>query len=201
MVASAESNVRLLESMGFSNIVVGLKSSDVLETIEAYRLFSKKWDYPLHLGLTEAGFGVRGAIKSAVALGILLEEGIGDTIRVSLTDDPVREVEAAYDILRALRLRQHGPEIISCPTCGRCSVDLQRIVREVERGLGGVTKPIKVAVMGCEVNGPGEAKQADVGLAFSKSWGFIFKRGKIQMRVEPQEAVDALLEYIYCEDL
>jgi len=187
--------------MGFSNIVVGLKSSDVLETIEAYRLFSKKWDYPLHLGLTEAGFGVRGAIKSAVALGILLEEGIGDTIRVSLTDDPVREVEAAYDILRALRLRQHGPEIISCPTCGRCSVDLQRIVREVERGLGGVTKPIKVAVMGCEVNGPGEAKQADVGLAFSKSWGFIFKRGKIQMRVEPQEAVDALLEYIYCEDL
>ncbi len=201
MVASAGRNVRLLESFGFRDIVVALKSSDVSETIEAYRRFSRRWNYPLHLGLTEAGFGSQGIIKSSVCLGVLLSEGIGDTIRVSLTGDPVQEVEAAYDILLALKLRQHGPEIIACPTCGRCSVDLEKIASEIKLGLKSFNKPIKIAIMGCEVNGPGEAKNADVGLAFSNFNGFIFKKGKIVETVESRKAVQSLLKHIRKEDL
>ncbi len=189
MLASVEQNIRLLKSKGFSDIVVALKSSEVNETIEAYRRFSRKYDYPLHLGLTEAGSGSQGLIKSAICLGVLLKEGIGDTIRVSLTGDPVNEVKAAYDILRAVGLRKRGIEFVSCPTCGRTSVDLEPIVNQIKQELSTVIKPIKVAIMGCEVNGPGEAKEADFGLAFSKARGYIFSKGKILKQVPVETAV------------
>ncbi|MBW2988127.1 4-hydroxy-3-methylbut-2-en-1-yl diphosphate synthase [Candidatus Woesearchaeota archaeon] len=196
MLASVAENIRLLERLGFEDIIVALKSSDVVETIEAYRRFSKQYDYPLHLGLTEAGLGLSGAIRSAIAIGVLLSEGIGDTIRVSLTGNPVEEVRAAYDILSALKLREYGAVLVSCPTCSRCSVDLLRIVKEVKQHISSIKKPIKIAIMGCEVNGPGEAKEADVGLAFSHSKGFLFKHGKIIQRVEQSEAIPALIRLI-----
>jgi (E)-4-hydroxy-3-methylbut-2-enyl-diphosphate synthase len=197
MIASVEGNIKMIEGMGLSNIIVALKSSDVLDTIEAYRRFSAKHSYPLHIGLTESGFGIEGAVKSAVALGVLLEEGIGDTIRVSLTGDPVQEVEAAYDILSALGLRQKpGVSIISCPTCARCSVELEIYAKEVKQKLALIKKPLKVAVMGCEVNGPGEAKHADFGLAFSKGQGHIFMRGEIVKQVSKGDAVDTLVQLI-----
>ncbi|MEJ5301087.1 MAG: flavodoxin-dependent (E)-4-hydroxy-3-methylbut-2-enyl-diphosphate synthase [Thermodesulforhabdaceae bacterium] len=178
MVESAIRHINMLEALNFNLIKISLKSSSVLDTIEAYRLLAKKIPYPFHLGVTEAGSPVQGAIKSALGIGILLYEGIGDTIRVSITGPPEEEIPIAYGILRALGLRKRGAEIISCPTCGRTEIDLIRIVREVEERLAKVKTPIKVAIMGCVVNGPGEAREADVGIAGGRGKGIIFKEGK-----------------------
>ncbi len=187
MVESALGHVKILEKRGYYETKISLKSSAVLETIAAYRLLSTKCDYPLHIGITEAGGLLRGAVKSAVGLGILLWEGIGDTLRVSLTADPVQEVIAAYEILRALDIRKRGPEIISCPTCGRTEIDLIGLAAEVEKRLSRETAPIKVAVMGCVVNGPGEAREADIGLAGGRDKGSIFCKGEIIRTVRGQE--------------
>ena len=168
MADSAMSHIRLLEGWGFRDIVVSLKASDVPRTVEAYRLLAARCDYPFHLGITEAGAEEAGVIKSAAGIGALLAEGIGDTIRVSLTEDPVREVEVAWGILKSMGLRRHGPEFIYCPTCGRCEVDLATLAAEVERRLKDLRAPITIAVMGCVVNGPGEAREADIGFAAGK---------------------------------
>jgi (E)-4-hydroxy-3-methylbut-2-enyl-diphosphate synthase len=168
LVESAGRHIKILEGLKFRSIKVSLKASDVMRTVEAYRLFAEKFSYPVHIGISEAGPAFSGTVKSAVGLGILLSEGIGDTIRVSLTADPVEEVKVAYEILKSLHLRQIGPELISCPTCGRCQVDIRGIVEKVETKLSDVKKPIKVAVMGCVVNGPGEAREADIGIAGGK---------------------------------
>ncbi len=187
MVESALVHVAMLEDRGFYNTKISLKSSNVLETIAAYKLLAKKCNYPLHIGITEAGGLLRGSIKSAVGLGILLWEGIGDTLRVSLTADPVQEVIAAYEILRSLALRHYGPEIISCPTCGRTEIDLIGLAAKVEERLKGERAPIKVAVMGCVVNGPGEAREADIGLAGGRDKGSIFCKGKVIRNVRGQD--------------
>lgn len=183
LVAGCLRYVRMIEKMRYRDMVISLKASTVLDTIEAYRLVARACQYPLHLGVTATGSPGAGAIKSAIACGILLEEGIGDTLRVSLTDDPAYEVEAAKAILEALELRSFGPQIISCPTCGRCQVDLVSLVKKMEHALsvlapGRRSKPVKVAIMGCVVNGPGEAAEADIGIAFGKNEGLFFARGK-----------------------
>jgi (E)-4-hydroxy-3-methylbut-2-enyl-diphosphate synthase len=196
MVESAMRHVRILEEMDFYDIIISLKASDVPRTVEAYRLIAQKVDYPLHLGITEAGTAFSGTIKSAVGLGILLAEGIGDTIRVSLTDHPVQEVRVGYEILKSLGLRSYGPTVISCPTCGRCKIDLVKIAREVEAGISNIKEPLKIAVMGCVVNGPGEAREADIGIAGGKGKGILFKRG-IKIRNIPEEKlVEELLDEI-----
>ena len=180
MVAETLGYVRQFEDWGFSDIVLSLKASDVLSTVEAYRAVAARCDCPLHLGVTAAGPPATGTIKSAVALGILLNEGIGDTIRVSLTGPPHREVEVAYDILASLGLRERRhPEIVSCPTCGRCEIDLAALVEQVEVALRGAPPSLTVAVMGCVVNGPGEAADADIGVAGGKGIGYIFRKGKL----------------------
>ena len=189
MVESALSHVALLEQRGFYDTKISLKSSSVLESIAAYRLLAQRCEYPLHIGITEAGGLVRGSVKSAVGLGILLWEGIGDTMRVSLTADPVQEVVVAWEILRALGLRRRGPEIISCPTCGRTEIDLMGLAAEVERRLASETADIKVAVMGCVVNGPGEAREADLGLAGGRDKGIIFRKGEVIRSERGQEAL------------
>ncbi len=189
MVESALAHVRILEKKNFHDIKISLKSSSVLETIEAYKLLAGRCEYPLHVGITEAGGLLRGAVKSAVGLGILFWEGIGDTLRVSLTADPVQEVIAAYEILRSLGLRNYGPEIISCPTCGRTEIDLIALAKAVEERLLTETMPMKVAVMGCVVNGPGEAKDADIGLAGGKDKGIIFRKGEVIRSVKGQDAL------------
>ncbi len=196
MVRSALSHVRLLEGAGFEQIVISLKSSSVADTIEAYQMISKKCDYPLHLGITEAGMWRQGTVKSALGIGYLLLHGIGDTIRVSLTGDPVREVKVAFDILRAAGVRRRGVELISCPTCGRCQVDLSSVAAEVDAALSDITESLTVAVMGCIVNGPGEAKEADVGVAAGRGRGAIFREGEIVNRVDEDEIVSALLEEV-----
>jgi len=196
MVASALGQVRLMEDLGFSNLKVSLKSSDVLTMIRAYQLLAAEIDYPLHLGVTEAGSLLPAAIKSALGIGTLLQQGIGDTIRVSVTGDPVREIPVAYAILRALKLRLVGPEVISCPTCGRCEINLPRLVQTVERRLRGEKTYLKVAVMGCVVNGPGEAAEADVGIAGGRGTGMLFRRGKIIGRVREADFAEALLAEI-----
>lgn len=196
MVYCAMEYVELAQSLGLDQIKVSLKASDVMETVEAYRRFSQLSDVPLHLGVTEAGPPFSGSIKSAVGLGILLYEGIGDTIRVSLTGPSVLEVRAAYHILRALGIRSRGVEIISCPTCGRCEVDLFPIVRELEDKVAQFPYCLKVAVMGCPVNGPGEAKEADVGIAAGKTMGVLFRKGKVIASVPPDKWVERLLEEI-----
>ncbi len=193
LVESAIRNVHFFEDMGFSNIKISIKSSNVLDTIKAYELLSEKTDYPLHLGVTEAGTLISGTIKSAIAIGYLLLKGIGDTFRVSLTRPPVEEVRAAYEILRALNLRHRGPEIISCPTCGRCQIDLFSLVEKVENGLNDVTTSIKVAIMGCVVNGPGEAKEADIGVAGGKGTGILFKKGKLVRKVPEEMLAETLI--------
>ncbi len=193
---SALYHVKLLEKFDFHNIVVSLKSSDVQTTIEAYRLMSEKCNYPLHLGVTEAGTTRMGIIKSSVGIGALLSEGIGDTIRVSLTADPVEEIYAAKDILSALGLRKEGVQFVSCPTCGRTRIDLVGLANKVEEALRGVEKNIKVAVMGCVVNGPGEAKEADIGLAGGDGCAVIFKKGEVIRKVSEEQALQALLEEI-----
>lgn len=189
LVASAMGHVRLLEKRGFYNTKISLKSSHVLESIAAYRLLAKRCDYPLHIGITEAGTLVRGAVKSAVGLGILLWEGLGDTLRVSLTANPVEEVRVAYGILRALGLRRHGPEVISCPTCGRTEIDIIALAQAVEDRLRDEVAPITVAVMGCVVNGPGEAREADLGLAGGRDKGVLFRKGHIVRTVYGQDAL------------
>jgi (E)-4-hydroxy-3-methylbut-2-enyl-diphosphate synthase len=196
IVESAEGHIRILEDLDFHDIKVSLKASNVMMTVQAYRIFSSRFDYPLHIGITETGPASTGAIKSAVGLGILLEEGIGDTMRVSLTADPVEEVRVAYEILRAAGVRKRGAEIISCPTCGRCEVDMKPIAEEVERVLRSVDRPITVAVMGCIVNGPGEAREADYGIAGGKGMGIIFRNGKIVKTVPEAELLGALLKLI-----
>lgn len=196
LVASAERHIRILEDLDFTSIKVSLKASDVIKTVEAYRMFSKRFDYPLHIGISGAGPTFLGTIKSAVGLGILLSEGIGDTIRVSLTADPVQEVRVAYEILKSLHLREMGPEIISCPTCGRCEIDIRGLVEKVEARLRDVKTPIKVAVMGCVVNGPGEAREADIGIAGGRGIGILFREGKVIKKVKEDKLLSTLNQEI-----
>jgi len=196
IVASALRNIKLLESFDFDRIKVSLKASDVLSTVKAYRLIASKTHYPLHIGITEAGPLLKGAIKSSLGMGILLAEGIGDTIRVSLTAPPIEEVKVGYAILRALKLRRFGPEIISCPTCGRCEVNIEGIVKELENRISHLKKSITIAVMGCVVNGPGEAREADIGIAAGKKSGVLFKRGKPVGKVAAESLVDRLIKEI-----
>jgi (E)-4-hydroxy-3-methylbut-2-enyl-diphosphate synthase len=197
MVDAALGEVRLLESLDFDLIKVSLKAFDVPTTIEAYEAIAKKIPYPLHLGITEAGLPWSGAIRSAVGLGVLLYEGIGDTVRVSLTTSDARqEVEAAYEILKSLKLRGHGPTLVSCPSCGRSESDIVRLAQIVEERLKEVRKPIKVAVMGCVVNGPGEARDADVGIACGKGRGVIFRKGEKVRTVEEPDFLEALMREV-----
>ena len=193
---SALYHASLLEKFDFYDIVLSMKSSTVSTMIQAYELAAAQCDYPLHLGVTEAGTERMGVIKSAAGLGALLTKGIGDTIRVSLTADPVREVYAADDILRALDLKEGGVQFVSCPTCGRTRIDLVKIANEVEDRLRGCTKNIKVAVMGCIVNGPGEAREADIGIAGGDGCGLVFKKGEVIAKVDESRLVDALMEEI-----
>jgi len=196
MVSSALRTIEWMESLGFHLIKISLKASDVLRTVEAYRLFSEKSDYPLHLGVTEAGRGPAAIVKSSLGIGLLLSEGIGDTLRVSLTGDPVEEVRVGHGILRALDIRKRGVEIISCPTCGRCEIDLTRFVEKVERGVKKISTPLTVALMGCVVNGPGEAKEADIGIAGGKGVGVLFKKGKVVRKLKERDFVSVLLKEI-----
>ena len=188
------------EKWGFYNFKVSIKGSDVLENIRANELFAQHTDIPLHIGITEAGIGLKGIVKSSVGIGILLYKGIGDTVRVSLTDDPEVEVETAYAILQSLGLRRRGIEIIACPTCGRIEVDLPKVVKEVEEKLKGLEKPLKVAIMGCVVNAIGEAREADLGLACGRGFAWLFKEGKPIKRVGEEEMVQALLEEVLNHD-
>ena len=197
MAASAKSAVESMEESGFTDLVVSIKSSDPLLTIERYRLLSREIRYPLHVGLTEAGTVREGAIRSAVAIGTLLADGIGDTIRVSLTGDPVTEVEAAYSILKSLSLRRRGMTLISCPTCGRTAVPLIEVAERVEELIRDLPYHLKVAVMGCAVNGPGEAREADIGIAGGKGEFLLFKRGVIVGKVSPEEVYDVLMKAIH----
>lgn len=196
LVESALGHVRLLEAEDFYDIKISLKAHDVPLTIAAYRKMSEAADYPLHLGITEAGTPQSGMIKSAVGIGALLAEGIGDTIRVSLTGDPLVEVKVANEILKSLGLREYGPTLIACPTCGRTSIDLAQIAADVEARLEGVSRPIQVAVMGCVVNGPGEAREADVGIAGGRGEGLVFRKGEVLRRVPEDQLVTELFKEI-----
>jgi len=196
MVESALRHIEFLESMGVSAMKISIKASDVIRTVVSYRLLSTRTDWPLHVGVTEAGSLVRGTVKSSLGIGILLAEGIGDTIRVSLTGDPVEEVRVGFEILKALHIRERGPDIVSCPTCGRCSLDLVHIVNEVERALLTETKPVHLAIMGCVVNGPGEAREADIGIAGGKGHGVLFKKGKVVQKVPEDRLVEVLLDEV-----
>jgi len=196
MVESALRHVALLEQLDFDLIKISLKSSDVPDTIASYRLLSQKTDYPLHLGVTEAGTLVGGTVKSALGIGLLLYEGIGDTLRVSITGPPEEEIPIAYSILRTLHLRERGIELVSCPTCGRTEIELIPLVKEAERILGKVKSPLKVAIMGCVVNGPGEAREADVGIAGGKGKGILFKKGERVEKVDESDLLPRLLKEI-----
>ncbi len=196
MVESALRYIEIAESEGYHDLIVSLKSSDVITAVEAYRLYARQADYPTHIGITEAGKAPYAVTKSACGLAPLLLDGIGDTIRISLLGDPVPEIQAAFDILQATQRRVRKPELIACPTCGRLEIDLEGIVAELERRLAGRTTPVKVSVLGCVVNGPGEAREADLGIAAGKGKGVIFKRGEIVRHVQESEMVDALLEEI-----
>jgi len=193
IVESAFGHIRILEDLDYREIKVSLKASDVLTTVEAYRLFAKQSDYPVHIGISEAGTMRSGTIKSSVGLGILLSEGIGDTMRVSLTADPVEEVRVAYEILKALRIRQRGVNLVSCPTCGRTEIDIIGLAETVERRLSHIIEPLTVAVMGCVVNGPGEAREADIGIAGGKGTGLLFRHGEIVSRFDEKELADVLV--------
>lgn len=196
MVESALKHVQLLEKYGFKDIIISLKASNVMKTLEAYQLIATVVDYPLHIGITEAGTIKSGTIKSAVGIGAILAQGLGDTIRVSLTGDPVEEIEVAYSILKALNLRRGGVNIISCPTCGRTEINLVEIANQVEEKIKDLDKDIEVAIMGCVVNGPGEAREADLGIAGGKDVGLIFKKGEVIKRVPAEDLVDELMEEI-----
>ena len=198
LVESTLNNIRLIESMNFDDIVISIKSSDVMLTVESYMKASKATDYPLHLGITEAGTVLSGSIKSSVGLGILLYNGIGDTIRVSLTGDPAEEIFAAREILKSLKLMKTGIEIISCPTCGRTNVNLIKVAEEVEARIRGIKlkRPMKLAVMGCEVNGPGEAKEADMGIAGGRGEFLLFIKGKIIRKIPQESVIEELIKEI-----
>ncbi len=196
MVESALRHIDLMTSFGFDRIKLSIKASDVPRTVDAYRLLSSSTDFPLHVGVTEAGSLYSGIVKSSLGIGTLLADGIGDTIRVSLTRDPVEEVRVAYEILKALGIRRRGPEIISCPTCGRCNIDLFGIVEKVEASLMASLLPIKIAIMGCVVNGPGEAREADIGIAGGDGVGILFKQGKVIKKFPQEKLVDVLLKEV-----
>ena len=196
LVESALKHVSICEEAGFDDIVVSIKASDVPLMIETNRLLSSRINYPLHLGVTEAGTPKHGILRSAVGIGTLLSEGIGDTIRVSLTGDPVEEIRVGFEILKSLHLRKHGLTIISCPTCGRTQVNVVSIVEAIEKKLTDVNKPLTLAIMGCAVNGPGEAKEADIGVACGKGDGLLFKKGEIVRKLKETEIVDVLVEEV-----
>lgn len=196
LTESAKNIIKILEEVDYHNIIFSIKSTNVINTIDANNIFSSKYDYPLHLGITEAGPPFPGIIKSSVGIGSLLFQGIGDTIRVSLTGDPIEEIKVGYEILKALHLRQRGPNLISCPTCGRCKVDLDKIVTKLEKQICHIDKPLTIAVMGCMVNGPGEAREADIGVAFDKKHGVLFKKGKIIAKYSDKMIIERLLEEI-----
>ncbi len=193
LIESALRNVKHLEAHGFHDIKISIKSSDTLTTISGYQSLSKLSDYPLHIGVTEAGGLIAGTVKSSVALGILLHQGIGDTFRISLTRDPIEEVRVGFELLRSLKIRERGPELISCPTCGRTRIDLFSLAEKVERYVQTMESKLKVAVMGCVVNGPGEAKEADIGVAGGNGVGIIFKKGKLYKKVAEDELMDVFL--------
>jgi (E)-4-hydroxy-3-methylbut-2-enyl-diphosphate synthase len=196
MVDSALRYIEIAESEGYHDLIVSLKSSDVITAVEAYRLYAKQANYPTHIGITEAGKAPYAVTKSACGLAPILLDGIGDTIRISLLGDPVPEIQAAFDILQATQRRVRKPELIACPTCGRLEIDLEGIIAKLEKRLGGRKTPVKVSVLGCVVNGPGEAREADLGIAAGKGKGVIFKRGEIIRHVQESEMVDALVEEI-----
>ena len=196
LVEAAWRHIRILEEMDYKNIKISLKAHDVPLTLAAYRLMASQCDYPLHVGITEAGTVNSGIIKSAVGIGTLLAEGIGDTIRVSLTGDPVREVKVGFEILKSLGLREYGPTLISCPTCGRTQINLEKLALEVEKRLAEISEPITVAVMGCVVNGPGEAREADVGIAGGINEGLIFRKGEVLKKVAEADIIDELFTEI-----
>ncbi len=199
MVESVLRHIEIMEDLNFYSLKLSLKSSDVMDTVEAYRIISSKTDYPLHLGITEAGSSLAGTVKSSIGLGILLSEGTGDTLRVSLTAPPEEEVLAGYEILRTLGLREKAVEIISCPTCGRCEVNLFNLVKEIKEKTNHINRPLVIAIMGCVVNGPGEAKEADVGIACGKGTGVIFRKGEIYKKVKEEDMASVLLEEIFKE--
>ncbi|MCI5114120.1 MAG: flavodoxin-dependent (E)-4-hydroxy-3-methylbut-2-enyl-diphosphate synthase [Candidatus Electrothrix sp. AW1] len=194
LIESALTNVVAIEKLGYDEIKISIKSSDTLTTVAGYQELSQRTDYPLHIGVTEAGGLIPGTVKSSVALGILLFEGIGDTFRISLTRDPLEEIRVGFELLRSLRIRERGPELISCPTCGRTQIDLFSLAEEVERVLQTMQSNLKVAVMGCVVNGPGEAKEADIGIAGGHGTGIIFKKGEIFKKLPEAELLPAFLE-------
>jgi (E)-4-hydroxy-3-methylbut-2-enyl-diphosphate synthase len=196
LMESAVNMVKILEEVNYHNIIFSIKSINVIDTIEANYIFSSKYNYPLHLGITEAGPPFQGIIKSSVGIGSLLFQGIGDTIRVSLTCDPIEEIKVGYEILKALHLRQRGTNLISCPTCGRCKVDLNKIIKKVERQICNIDKPLTIAIMGCMVNGPGEAREADIGIAYHKKYGLLFKKGKTLGKFSEKVIVKKLIEEI-----
>ena len=196
MVESAMRHIRLLEKHKFKDILISLKASDIERTVEAYRLLAKKVDYPLHIGVTEAGTIFRGTIMSSIGLGILLYDGIGATLRVSLTADPIEEIPVAWEILKSLKLRKRGVTVTSCPTCGRTQIDLIGLTQKVEKAVKNIDKDIHIAVMGCVVNGPGEAREADIGVAGGKGMGAIFAKGKVIKSVKEKDILKTLLEEV-----
>ena len=196
MVESAMRHVKILENLNFYDTIVSLKASDVLRMVQAYRLFAEKTDYPLHLGVTEAGSKIPGTVKSAMGIGMLLSEGIGDTIRISLSEEPKEEVKVGKQILRALGLRNEGVQVTSCPTCARTNVDVIKLVEQLENATDKIKKPIKVAVMGCAVNGPGESKKADIGIVGAPGNHLLYKEGKIVRRINDNEVMEVLLKEI-----
>jgi (E)-4-hydroxy-3-methylbut-2-enyl-diphosphate synthase len=196
MVESAMRNIDLLKSLDFHAIKMSIKASDVPRTLSAYRLLSSQTDVPLHVGVTEAGGLFPGIVKSSIGIGMLLAEGIGDTIRVSLTRDPVEEVRVGFEILKSLGIRAHGPDLISCPTCGRCNIDLFPIAEQVEEALVTCKTPLKIAIMGCVVNGPGEAREADIGIAGGDGVGILFKKGKVVKKFPQEQLVEVLLQAV-----
>jgi len=196
MVESALAHIRILEDLGFTDTIISLKASSVKLTVAAYRLLARQVDYPLHLGITEAGTRFSGTVKSCAGIGMLLAEGLGDTVRVSLATEPVEEVRVAYELLKSLELRSRGPVVIACPTCGRLEVDLFKIAGEIEQATAHIKTPLSLAVMGCAVNGPGEAREADLGVAAGRGNGMIYREGKAIRRVREEEIVPALLEEI-----
>ncbi|MCT4595622.1 MAG: flavodoxin-dependent (E)-4-hydroxy-3-methylbut-2-enyl-diphosphate synthase [Anaeromicrobium sp.] len=196
LVESALDHVAILEKLNFNDIIISLKASDVKLTLDAYRLMSRKVDYPLHVGVTEAGTIYKGTIKSSIGIGALLLDGIGDTIRVSLTGDPVEEVKVGREILRSIGIRNFGINMISCPTCGRCQINLIELAGRIEKKLENIQKPISVAIMGCAVNGPGEAKEADIGIAGGNGSALLFKKGKIVGKIDENKVEEVLLEEI-----
>ncbi|MCB0713732.1 MAG: flavodoxin-dependent (E)-4-hydroxy-3-methylbut-2-enyl-diphosphate synthase [Ignavibacteriae bacterium] len=193
---SAMRHAEICESVNFQDVIISVKSTDVRLMIEAYRLIAERTDYPLHLGVTEAGTPRVGTIKSAVGIGTLLSEGIGDTIRVSLTDEPEKEVEVGKEILRSLGLASRSVEIIACPTCGRLEIDLFNVTRQLEDALKGIKKPVKIALLGCVVNGPGEASEADIGIAAGKGVGILYRKGEVVRRIKEEEIVQTILEEV-----